>query len=72
MCVYSVEISVKKLLSHMTECSTEEGHPLQTIHKEPINFRLKKEHLESYLLHCMETTWSPVVQVCVMSHANCG
>jgi hypothetical protein len=67
----SVEISMKKLLSHMTECSTEEGHPLQTIHEKPIKFRLK-EYLEGYLLHCMETTWSHVVQVSVMSHANYG
>jgi hypothetical protein len=36
----------------MTEWSTEEGHPVQTMHKEPINFRLKEELLESYLLHC--------------------
>jgi hypothetical protein len=40
----------------MTEWSTEEVHPLQKMHKEPIDFRLKKENLESYLLHHMETT----------------
>jgi hypothetical protein len=58
---------MKKLL-----WSIEEGHPLQTVHEEPINFRLKKENLKSYLLHRLETTWNPVVQVCVMSDANYG
>jgi hypothetical protein len=42
---------MKKLL-----WSIEEGQALQTMHEEPMNFRLKKENLESYLLHCMETT----------------
>jgi hypothetical protein len=36
--------------------SIKEGHPLQTMHEEPINCGLKKENLESYLLHHMETT----------------
>jgi hypothetical protein len=42
---------MKKLL-----WSIKEGHPLQTMHEEPINFRMKKENVESYLHHCMETT----------------